>query len=108
MADGIDVVSLSAAVGGLVVAIIAIIGYLDSRKNIKLLSKGVEALAALAENQKMQLGMAAQQGQRAAVHQQQQMTLQQQQMNWNILAGIGKALGWAIDRGFFDAEEEDD
>ena len=33
---------------------------------------------------------------------------EKQKANWNILAGIAKALGWAYDRGLLGGDEDDE
>ena len=102
----------------LVTAIAAIVGLYLTRKEFiqrtAQLSGGMKSLADIADNQKRQVeilairldALVSEQQRRTAVAER-QMLQQQQQQNWNVLVGIGKLFGWALDRGLFESAEED-
>ena len=91
----------------------AVLGFLASRKQFDVLSRAVEALIKIADSQERQVRALSRQVDAAAVHGVQQTTLaerqlalKQQEMNWNLLGGIAKALGWAWDRGIIGGDED--
>ena len=100
------VVELVIAGTSLVLAVIAVLGYLASRKQLRMLSKAVDALVSLAKTQRKQVKALSPQGQRTESLKEQELLLRKQRQDWEVLKGIGKALGWARDRGLFDDEDE--
>lgn len=157
-------VAIVASVASLVVAIIAILGYLANRKqiqmaaeqiamsqkqtvaaleqletsrkqlnvneekletsqrqlkvhqeNLKLVEKAVQAVMAIADSQRKQVEALTKQVDIAGGFRrtedgvkEQMVALQRQRANWNILAGVAKALGWAYDRGLIGRSDVDD
>ena len=100
------VVETVAAVASIVLALIAVAGYLANRKQFHLVSEAVKALTAIAENQRKQVEVIARQVETSANLQQRQLLLKQQEVNWNVMAGIAKAFGWAVEHGLFGEEDD--
>ena len=110
------VIEVAAAVASLVLAGIAVIGFAVSRsqfrvqsaaaeKQMLMLSDAVRALAAIADSQRRQVEALAQQVSASAAQAQRQIALREQQMNWNVLSGIAKVLGWVLDRDLFEDDD---
>jgi len=88
------------------------------QENLKLVEKAVQAVMAIADSQRRQVEALTTQVDIAGVLKrteegvkEQMVALQRQRANWNILAGVAKALGWAYDRGLIgrdDLEDEDE
>ncbi len=116
MAD--DLAGLATLALAIIAIVTAVLGFLSGRKQFEALSKAVEALVKIADSQEKQVQALSRQVDAAAVHGIQRATLaerhlalKQQEMNWSLLAGIAKALGWAWDRGIIggnDTEDDED
>src|SRR5439155_16749098 len=84
----------------------------DARERICEISKALEALTKIAGSLRIQVDATQRQNEQLMTQAQRQsaaaernVALKEQELNWNILAGVGKFLGWLKDQA--DAEEAD-
>ncbi len=95
-------VALLASTASLVLALVAVAGYVDARKKLRddrkkldLLSDGVKALTAISADLRRQF-------ETQAAYQKTNLDLQKQAMNLRILEGVFKGFGWAWEQGWFE------
>ncbi len=111
MAD--DLTGLATLALAIIAIVTAVLGYLMSRKQFGVLSRAVEALTKIADSQERQVQAllrqadeTAHRGNQHSSLEERRIALKQQEMNWSLLAGIAKALGWAWDRGIIGGDED--
>jgi hypothetical protein len=96
------------AVASLVLAVLAVLGYLANRKQFQLLSKAVDALVKLAEGGRRRGRKRSTKPPWDPALREREVALKERKASWDQLVAVGKALGWAWDRGLIGGDDEED